>query len=107
LSIETREKISPFNKIGKPIDTPQLKEYNTFMGTGEFKEVERYISQIRPYLRADGGDISLVDVLEDGTVKVRLKGACRGCPMAQVTIKNTIEAYLKSRLPFIKKVIPV
>ena len=107
MSIETREKISPFNKIGKPIDTPQLKEYNTFMGTGEFKEVERYISQIRPYLRADGGDISLVDVLEDGTVKVRLKGACRGCPMAQVTIKNTIEAYLKSRLPFIKKVVPV
>ncbi len=77
------------------------------MGTRECKEVERYISQIRPYLRADGGDISLVDVLKDGTVKVRLKGACRRCPMAQVTIKNTIEAYLKKRLPFIKKVVPV
>ena len=77
------------------------------MGTGEFEEVERYINHIRPYLRADGGDISLVDVLEDGTVKVRLKGACRGCPMAQMTIKNTIDAYLKKRLPFIKKVVPV
>ena len=96
-----------FNKIGKSIDTPQLKKYDTFMGTGEFKEVERYINHIRPYLRADGGDISLVDVLEDGTVKVRLKGACRGCPMAQMTIKNTVEAYLKSRLSFIKKVVPV
>jgi len=76
------------------------------MGTGEFEEVERYINHIRPYLRADGGDISLVDVLEDGTVKVRLKGG-RGCPMAQMTIKNTVEAYLKSRLSFIKKVVPV
>ena len=77
------------------------------MGSVERKEVEKIISKIRLMLNADGGDISLVDVVEDGTVKVRLKGACRGCPYAQATIKQTIEAYLKSRLSFVKKVVSV
>ena len=75
--------------------------------SNRFKEVEFHIKKIKPYLKADGGDLVLVDVLEDGTVKVKLIGTCNGCPMAQHTIRNTIEAYLKRKLPFVKRVIPV
>jgi Fe-S cluster biogenesis protein NfuA len=66
-------------------------------------EVERVLSDIRPQLQADGGDIELVDV-EEGIVKVRLKGACAGCPMSKMTLKNGVERYLKSKIQGIKKV---
>ena len=70
-------------------------------------EVEKTIKAIQPSLRADGGDIELVDVDEEGIVKVRLKGACAGCPMAKITLEMGVERYLKSKIPQVKKVIAV
>jgi len=70
-------------------------------------EVEKAIKEIQPSLRADGGDIELIDVDKDGTVKVKLKGACAGCPMAKMTLEMGVERYLKSRIPQVKKVIAV
>lgn len=67
-------------------------------------QVEQIIDQIRPNLQADGGDIELVDVTEDGIVKVRLQGACSGCPGAVFTLKNGVERVLKSQIPEVKGV---
>ena len=67
------------------------------------EKVEKALEKIRPSLQADGGDVELVEV-EDGVVKVRLKGACAGCPMSQMTLKNGIEAILKKEIPEIKSV---
>jgi Fe-S cluster biogenesis protein NfuA len=69
------------------------------------EKVSQALEQIRPSLQADGGDVELVDVV-DGVVKVRLKGACAGCPMSQMTIKNGIEQYLKQVIPEVKSVEP-
>jgi Fe-S cluster biogenesis protein NfuA len=66
--------------------------------------VQQVIEQIRPNLQADGGDIELVDVTEDGTVKVRLQGACHGCPGAAMTLKMGVERLLKKSIPEIKSV---
>lgn len=65
--------------------------------------VEKVLGEIRPNLQADGGDIELVDVV-DGVVKVRLKGACAGCPMSQMTLAMGVERVLKQRIPEVKKV---
>jgi len=65
--------------------------------------VEKVLEEIRPALIADGGDLELVDV-EDGIVKVRLTGACAGCPMSTMTLKNGIEARLKERIPEVIRV---
>ena len=62
------------------------------------KKVEEAIEKIRPMLQADGGDVELVDVKE-GVVTVRLQGACAGCPMSQMTLKNGIEKILKKEIP--------
>jgi len=67
-------------------------------------EVEKVIREIQPSLRADGGDIELVDVDKSGVVKVKLKGACAGCPMSQMTIQFGVERYLKAKIPQVKKV---
>ncbi|HSO67268.1 MAG TPA: NifU family protein [Desulfatirhabdiaceae bacterium] len=69
------------------------------------ERVQAVIDKIRPMLQADGGDVELVDY-QDGVVKVRLKGACAGCPMSQMTLRNGIERLLKEELPEIKSVIP-
>ncbi|OGP76853.1 MAG: hypothetical protein A2Z13_10460 [Deltaproteobacteria bacterium RBG_16_64_85] len=66
-------------------------------------EVERVLDKIRPALQADGGDVELVDV-EGGVVKVRLTGACGGCPMATMTLKGGIEVALKEEIPSVKRV---
>jgi len=66
--------------------------------------VQTVIDEIRPALQADGGDVELVDV-EGGTVKVRLIGACGGCPMSTMTLKMGIERLLKERLPEVKEVV--
>ena len=66
-------------------------------------KVEDAINKIRPMLQADGGDVELVAV-EDGIVKVRLQGACAGCPMSQMTLKNGIERFLKKEIPEVKSV---
>lgn len=68
------------------------------------EKVEKALSKIRPALQADGGDVELVDVSEDGIVKVKLTGACGRCPMAQMTLKNGIERVLKEEVPQIKSV---
>ncbi len=71
------------------------------------EEVEDALDEVRPQLNADGGDVKLVDVTEEGVVKVNLTGACAGCPMSTLTIKNGIERILKERLPEVKEVIAV
>jgi Fe-S cluster biogenesis protein NfuA len=67
------------------------------------EQVQAVLDEIRPNLQADGGDVELVDVV-GGIVKVRLQGACKGCPMSQMTLKNGIERYLKSKIPAVKSV---
>lgn len=71
------------------------------------EKVEKAIEEIRPYLQADGGDIEVVEVTDDGKVKVRLTGACGGCPFAQITLKQGVEAVLKRMVPEVKEVIAV
>lgn len=70
------------------------------------EKIELALDKIRPALRADGGDVELVDV-EDGVVKVKLTGACGGCPMSQMTLKMGIERALKKDIPDIKEVVAV
>lgn len=68
------------------------------------EKVEAALAKIRPALQADGGDVELVEIGEDGVVKVRLKGACGGCPMSQMTLKMGIERILRKEVPEIKSV---
>ncbi len=68
------------------------------------KKVLAALEDIKPSLQADGGDIELVEVMDDGTVLVRLQGACSGCPMSQITLKEGVETYLKSQIPEILSV---
>lgn len=70
------------------------------------EKVEAALNKVRPALMADGGNVELVDVT-DGVVKVRLTGACGGCPMSQMTLKMGIERHLKKEVPEIKEVIAV
>ncbi len=70
------------------------------------EQVEGVLAKVRPMLQRDGGDVELLDV-EDGVVKVRLVGACGGCPMASMTLKRGIEAKLKEAIPDIKEVVAV
>ncbi|MFC1940593.1 NifU family protein [Chloroflexota bacterium] len=70
------------------------------------EKVEEALNKVRPMLVADGGNVELVDV-NDGTVQVRLTGACGGCPMAAVTLKMGIEKLLKEEIPEVKEVIAV
>ena len=67
-------------------------------------QIEEALNKVRPSLQADGGDVELVDVDEDGVVKVRLTGACGGCPMSQMTLKMGIEKILKQNVPQINSV---
>ena len=67
------------------------------------EKVEKTLSKIRVALQQDGGDIELVDV-DKGVVKVRLKGACAGCPMSQMTLANFVETELKKAVPEVKRV---
>jgi Fe-S cluster biogenesis protein NfuA len=69
--------------------------------------VEEILNLIRPSLQADGGDVELIDVTEDGIVKVRLTGACGGCPFATLTLKEGIERAIKEEVPEVKEVIAV
>ncbi len=71
------------------------------------EKVEEALNNIRPMLAADGGDVELVEVTDDGIVKVRLTGSCGGCPMSQATLKMGIERLLKQEVPQIKEVVAV
>ena len=68
------------------------------------EKVEKALEGIRPALQADGGNVELVDVTEDGVVKVRLTGACGCCPMSTYTLKMGIEQRLKEAVPEVKEV---
>jgi len=68
------------------------------------EKVEAALQKIRPSLQADGGDVQLVDVDDEGLVRVRLMGACGGCPMSQMTLKMGIEKILKQNVPEVKSV---
>jgi len=70
-------------------------------------EVEKVLEMVRPGLQADGGDVELVEVTDDGVVKVRLKGACGSCPMSTMTLKMGIERAVKEQIPGIKEVVQV
>ena len=69
-------------------------------------DVAAVLELIRPSLQADRGDVRLVDVNEDGVVSVELQGACKGCPMSQMTLANGVERILKERVPGVTKVVP-
>jgi Fe-S cluster biogenesis protein NfuA len=71
------------------------------------EQVKKVLEKIRPSLQADGGDVELVSVdTESGVVTVRLQGACAGCPMSQMTLRNGIERILKQQVPEVKAVEP-
>ena len=69
------------------------------------EQVLKVLEKIRPSLQADGGDVELVSI-ENGVVKVRLQGACAGCPMSQMTLRNGIEKVLRQEVPEVKAVEP-
>jgi Fe-S cluster biogenesis protein NfuA len=71
------------------------------------EEVNDALDKVRPSLQADGGDVELVEVTPEGVVKVRLTGACGGCPMSQMTLKMGIERLLKQQVPQVKEVVAV
>ncbi len=71
------------------------------------EKVKEIIDKIRPALQAEGGDVELVEIEEDGTIKVRLLGTCGGCPMSQMTLKMGIERILKEEIPEVKEVVAV
>lgn len=70
-------------------------------------KVEAALDEIRPYLRTDGGDISLVEITDDYTVKVKLMGACETCHVSMMTLKNGVEIAVKNAVPKVKKVIEI
>lgn len=70
------------------------------------EKVEAVLNQIRPNLAADGGNVELIDA-SNGIVKLRLTGACGGCPMASMTLKHGVERVLKEQLPEVKEVVAV
>ncbi|WP_243544107.1 NifU family protein [Pseudodesulfovibrio tunisiensis] len=68
------------------------------------ERIEAVLDKIRPMLQADGGDVELVEITDDNVVKVRLQGACQGCPMSQMTLKNGIERIVLKEVKEVKRV---
>jgi len=68
------------------------------------EKVESVLDKVRPMLQGDGGDVELVDITDNGIVQVRLTGACKGCPMSQMTLKNGIERIVLKEIPEVKAV---
>lgn len=85
---------------------PASRRTRWWKGDSVKERVQEVLETIRPALQADGGDIELVDVV-DGVVKVRLVGACGGCPMSQLTLANGVERVLKQEIPEVVRVEPV
>ncbi len=71
------------------------------------EKIEVALNKILPSLQADGGNVELVEVTPEGTVKVRLTGACGGCPMSQMTLKMGVERAIRQEVPEIKEVVAV
>lgn len=70
-------------------------------------KINSAIDEVRPYLRKDGGDVDLVEITGDMIVKVRLKGACEGCPFSEMTLKAGIEQAIRNKVPEMKELIAV
>lgn len=68
------------------------------------ERVEAVLDKVRPMLQSDGGDVELVDITDSGVVQVRLTGACKGCPMSQMTLRNGIERIVLKEIPEVKGV---
>ncbi|MBN1270849.1 MAG: NifU family protein [Candidatus Aminicenantes bacterium] len=68
------------------------------------KDVEKAVEELRPHLQADGGDLELVEVTAAGIVKIRMLGACEGCPMREMTLKQGITRFIKKKVPGVIKV---
>lgn len=71
------------------------------------QKINSAINEVRPYLHADGGDVELVDLLPDNTVKVRLTGACDGCPFSMMTLKAGIEQAIRNKFPEMRELVAV
>jgi Fe-S cluster biogenesis protein NfuA len=72
------------------------------------EKVKQVLDKVRPYLERDGGNVELIEVIDStGTVKLKLVGACAGCPMSKMTLKNGIERILKQEVPEVKEVVAV
>ncbi len=71
------------------------------------EKVEAALEKVRPSLQADGGDVELVEVTTDGVVKVKLTGACAGCPMRQMTLQMGISRAIKKEVPEVKEIVAV
>jgi Fe-S cluster biogenesis protein NfuA len=84
---------------GRCLDVTPLRRV-----TVDKERVQTVLDQIRPALQADGGDVALVDITDDGVVQVQLQGACRGCPMSQLTLANGVERVLKEQIPEVVRV---
>jgi Fe-S cluster biogenesis protein NfuA len=83
----------------------KLSQTRNYPEDNMLEEVKAVLENIRPALQADGGDVELVEVSDDGVVKVRLVGACGHCPMSTMTLKMGIERTLKDKVPGVKEVI--
>jgi Fe-S cluster biogenesis protein NfuA len=71
------------------------------------EKINSAIDEVRPYLRRDGGDVELIEITTDMTVRVKLKGACEGCPFSEMTLKAGIEQAIRNRVPELKELIAV
>jgi Fe-S cluster biogenesis protein NfuA len=94
------------------VATPVIKSIRSKRLVKETIVVDKYdvaavLELVRPSLIADGGDVKLIDVSEDGIVTVELTGACRGCPLSELTLANGIERILKERVPGVTRVVPM
>lgn len=77
------------------------------MSNSLFERVSQALEKVRPYLQSDGGDISLVEITPDNVVKVKLSGACHGCPYSMMTLKAGVEQALLKEVPEIKEVVAI
>jgi Fe-S cluster biogenesis protein NfuA len=77
------------------------------MSNSLFERVSQALERVRPYLQSDGGDISLVEITPDNVVKVKLSGACHGCPYSMMTLKAGVEQAILKEVPEIKEVVAV
>lgn len=71
------------------------------------EKIKHAIEEVRPYLKADGGDVELVELTSDNTVKVKLTGACDGCPFSMMTLRAGIEQAIRKKFPELKELIAV
>ena len=99
LIVPTNRNVFDITHFSATITTELFKEGNRVQ-----EKVEKALVKVRSFLQADGGDVELVEITQEGVVRVRLTGACGGCPMASMTLKTGIEKILKEEVPEVKRV---